>query len=385
MNSVHSIVTLENAAARRLAGGSLWFSERDVIGRTPRIAGIARVIDKRKRFLASAFLSPGSRYFLRVITRDDVPIDRAFWRERILAADERRNRMREITDAYRVVFSESDGIPSVVIDRYNDIFAIQITSSGAETVKDELVEILVELFSPVSIVEKNAIAARTAEGLARTEGMIVGGKSRTIVREADQLFEVDVLAGQKTGAYLDYRGFRIKARELARGDCLDAFCYQGWFSCHIARTARRIVAVDASADALRAAGVNAALGKHRNIEFVRADAFEYLAGCEQRFDFIHIDPPAMAKEHAKLAAAIHGYSKLAAGALRILNDNGILMISSCSHKISERILEETVLSSVAKSGRRAEVLWRGIQDADHPVMRGLPESLYLKALAVRIG
>lgn len=384
MIPIESTVTLENAAGRRLAAGEPWFSERDCIGRIPRMAGIARVLDKRGAFLASAFISPGGRYLLRVITREDVPIDRSFWQQRIRAANERRRRLFEVTDAYRLVFSEADGIPSVVIDRFNDLIALQITSAGAESIQQELVELLAAEFAPAGIIEKNAIAARKAEGLPLQEGLLFGGKSATEVREADQRFEVDVLTGQKSGAYLDYRGFRLKAREFASGNCLDAFCYQGWFACQIASKAKRVVAVDASADALAAAGRNARLNGHPNIECVKADAFAYVEGHNERFDFIHLDPPAMVREHAKLGAAQHGYRKLLAGAVSVLNANGVLMVSSCSHKFSERMLEEVTLEAIAAANRTGEILWRGIQDIDHPVLRGLPESLYLKALAVRL-
>lgn len=384
MHAIQSTVVLDNPAAKRLLQGAPWFFERDCIGRTPRMPGIARVFDKRGRFLASAFISPGSRYFLRVITKEDVQIDRAFWRERIVRADRRRKKLLDLTDAYRVVFSESDGIPGVVIDRYNDIISIQITSSGAAAIRDELVGLLVEIFNPASIIEKGEAASRKAEGLPLVDSLVYGEKQRTIVREGDQLFDLDVMAGQKSGAYLDYRGFRLKAREFARGDCLDAFCYQGWFSCHISRLARNVVALDSSRSALDQAAVNARLNKHGNIEFVTADAFEYLKTCDRVFDFVHVDPPAMAKEHSKLAQAVHGYKKLITNAIRLLREDGVLMISSCSHKISERILEEALIESSKKSKRKCEVVWRGIQDIDHPVMRGLPESLYLKAIAARV-
>lgn len=384
MIPIASTVTLENAAAKRLLAGALWFSARDCIGRVPRMAGIARVLDKRGAFLASAFTSPKGRYLLRVITRDDVPIDRSFWLQRIRAANDRRRRLLEVTDAYRMVFSEADGIPSVVIDRFNDVIALQLSSAGAESIKQELVELLAAEFAPAGICEKNDLAARKAEGLPLHEGLLFGDGSATEVREGDQRFEVDVLAGQKSGAYLDYRRFRLQAREFVKGNCLDAFCYQGWFACQIASKAKRVVAVDASADALAAAGRNARLNGHANIECVKADAFAYCEDLKERFDFIHLDPPAMVREHAKLGVAERAYRKLLAGALRALNPEGVLMVSSCSHKFSERMLEAAALGAIAEAGRAGEILWRGIQDSDHPVLRGLPESLYLKALAARV-
>lgn len=384
MIAILQTVTLENAAAKRLLDGALWFSGRDCIGRIPRVAGVTRVLDKRGTFLASAFLSPRGRYLLRVITRDDVPIERGFWRERITRADERRQRLRELTDAYRMVSSEADGIPSVVIDRYNDVFSLQVTSAGAEAIREELAVLLAAEFSPAGIVEKDDLEARRAEGLPLREGLLYGKKSATEVREGDQRFHVDVLSGQKSGAYLDYRGFRLKAREFARGNCLDAFCYQGWFACQIAGRAERVVAVDASADALAAAERNARLNGHANIACVKADAFAYCEDLAERFDFIHLDPPAMVREHARIEVARRAYRKLLAGALRALNANGVLMVSSCSHKFSERMLQEVTLEATAAAKRTGEVLWRGVQDFDHPVLRGLPESLYLKALAVRV-
>jgi 23S rRNA (cytosine1962-C5)-methyltransferase len=383
IDNLFSII-IDNAAARRLERGAYWLSERDVVGCAPRLPGIARVLDRRRRFLAMAFCSPGSRQFLRVIAWEECPIDRAFWEERVRRADERRRQLAAETDAYRVVYSEADGIPGVVIDRYNDLLAFQITAAGAESIKAELVAILIDAFHPAAIIEKDDLAVRQTEGLPLVERVVYGSKSQTLVREGECRFEVDVLAGQKTGAYLDYRAFRLKAREFAQGDCLDAFCYQGWFACQIAQGVHRVVAIDSSEAALDAARRNAMLNGRTNIEFVRRDAFEHLAAHDQRFDFIHLDPPAMAKERGAMAAAVRGYRKLVGHALAHLNDRGVLMVSSCSHKISERILEEAVLEVITKAGRGGTVLWRGIQDCDHPVVRGLPESLYLKAIAVRV-
>lgn len=378
-----SSIILTSDAARRCASGELNFTSRDVVGRRPAHAGIAVLKDRRGKFVASAFVSPGSRYFLRVITRKDEEIGGAYWRERLRAAYERRGRLFEITDAFRVVHSEADGIPSVVIDKYNDIWSMQITSLGAETIKNELVEMIVDEFSPASIVEKNNLAMRESEGLPLLEKIIYGDRSETCVREGGERFKVDVLSGQKTGAYLDYRAFRLKAREFARGFCLDAFCYEGWFSCQIAGTASCVVAVDSSEGAVNAAMENAGLNGHSNIEFVRSDVFKYLDRCERRFEFVHLDPPPFARGYGKVASAISGYRKLLCGALGLLNAGGVLFVSSCSHAVTENVLEKTLLDCAVQAGFRAEIVFRGIQDSDHPLLRGFPRSLYLKAVAAR--
>lgn len=378
-----SSLILTNDAVRRCGAGERWFSERDVVGRSPRLPGIALLLDRRRRSIAQAFCSPGSRYFLRIITDSEEPIGREFWRRRVHEAYKRREPLMKITDAFRVVHAEADGIPGVVIDRYNDIWSLQITSAGAETIAPLLTEIIVRGFRPASLIEKNDLPARKDEGLPLADRVAWGEKAATIVREGDCRFAVDVLAGQKSGAYLDYRPFRLKAREFARGRCLDAFCYHGWTACQMAPHADAVIAVDASADAIAAATENAARNDRSNVTCIRADVFEYLKGCRESFAFIHLDPPAFAKGRLKLANALAGYQRLLKEAWRLLEPGGCLMVSACSHAITERILEEEVRKSMAKAGRRGEAVFRGIQDIDHPVLKGFPESLYLKAIAVR--
>ncbi|MFH0798637.1 MAG: class I SAM-dependent rRNA methyltransferase [Pseudomonadota bacterium] len=381
---MYSSIVISNEAVKRCEGGELWFPCRDVVGRKPRIAGIVNLIDKRKRFVGMAFLSPGSRYYIRVFSRAPAKADKEFWRERIRRAYERRVPLAATTDAYRVVHAEADGIPSVVIDKYNDIWSLQTTSSGAETIKKDLIEIVVADYSPASVIEKNASQMRKAEGLPTGDRIAFGSRRSATIKEGDQSFEVDVLAGQKTGAYLDYRSFRLKAREFARGRCLDAFCYQGWFSCQIAGAANEVIAIDSSAAAVEAAKKNAAINRHGNIEFVKADVLEFFKGQGEPFDFIHLDPPAFAKGGAKTEAAVRGYRRIVEDALRLLAPHGTLMVSSCSHGITEGVLEKIVAGCLQKAGLACEVIYRGIQDRDHPPLKGHPESLYLKAVAVSV-
>lgn len=383
-------VIISAKAAGQLSDGYPWVFERDVLSRRFETAGIVAVQDKRGRFLGQAFYSPKSKIALRFITKSKAPVDKNFWRKRVLEAFERR--LKNINPplkkggeggfAFRVVYAESDGIPSVIIDKYNDIFAVQITSAGAETIKNDIFSIIVEEFKPSAVIEKNNIEVRKIEGLPPAERVVFGNKTTTIITEGDQKFEVDVLHGQKTGAYLDYRAFRLKTREFAQGDCLDLFCYQGWFACQIANKAERIVAVDASQGAIAAARRNAELNGHKNIEFVCADVFDYLAACKERFDFIHLDPPPFAKGRGDLPSALKGYKKINAAAMKLLKPDGTLFTSSCSHRISERMFENVIIDAANIQGLKFSVIYRGIQDKDHPILKGFPESLYLKAIAV---
>lgn len=381
---MHSSITISNEAVRRCRKGELWLEKKNVVGRKPNIPQIVHLIDKKKNFIAMALLSPASRYYLRIFSLLKKDVTMELWKEKILAAYKKRAPLSKITNAFRVVHAESDGIPGVVIDKYNDVWAMQITCGGAEGIKGQLAEIISGEFSPAAIIEKNKIAIRESEGLPLVEGLLYGEKEKTVISEGGELFEVDVRTGQKTGAYLDYRAFRLKAREFARGLALDAFSYQGWFACQIANSANRVIAVDSSALAIKMAEDNAKRNNHGNIEFIRADVFDFLKNCELKFDFIHLDPPSFAKGGGMLGAAVFGYKKMITDALRLVAADGILMVSSCSHAITEGVIERTVESCAKESGAECEFVYRGIQDTDHPVLRGHPESLYLKALAVRV-
>ncbi len=377
-------VTIDNRSARMIAAGQRWLPTKSVIGRKPRFGGIAEVVTRSGDFICMAFLLPSSRCYLRVFSIKKENADLEYWKKVISKAYARRKTLLDLTNSFRVVHSDSDGIPSTVIDKYDDVFVIQTTSEAADQILDDIKDSVVQLFAPKSVVERNDIAIREKEGLPLKKCFLFGGESVADVVEGDQRFSVDAMSGQKTGAYLDYRGFRMKGREFACGDCLDAFCYQGWFSCQIADAAESVISVDGSAEAISAAKENAKRNGHGNIDFIKADVFDYLASSDRLFDFIHLDPPSFAKGSSSVAQAAAGYRKLLRLALPHLKSRGVMMVSSCSHSVTERILEASVASVFAEKGLEFSVIFRGIQDRDHPVMKSHPESLYLKALAVRL-
>lgn len=366
-------ITLTNRAAKKVSAGVIWFSKTDVWGNRPKTACITNLIDKRGNFLGMALLSPSSKHYIRLFSRKAVSADREYWKSKILEAYKRREKLRDITNAFRIVYAESDGIPFLIADKYNDVFAFQMTSAGLETIREMTIDIIEDLFSPASIIDKNrAEVVRGAKVIAR-------------VFEDDYEFELDVLSGQKTGAYLDYRIIRQKAEELANGNSLDAFCYQGWLTCRIARSSRRVTALDSSASALKAAMKNAEINNYKNITFLKEDVFNYLKNSDERFDFVHLDPPPFAKGYSYVKTAAAGYSKLISSALTLLRPSGHLMVSACSHALTENILEKTVIGAAKKAGREIEVVFRGIQDTrDHPLLKNHSESLYLKAIAVKM-
>ena len=374
-------VIITAAASKKIQGGYPWVFERDFLSRRHPRAGIVAVHDRRGRFIGQAFYSPLSKIVLRFITPSKKEIDGPFWRTLIKKGYERRKNLEGTSNAFRVVNAEGDFIPSIIIDKYNDIWSVQITSAGAETQKEGIVSSILEGFQPASIIEKNNIEVRRQEGLPLFEKILHGNKIMTTIREGARSFTVNVLQGQKTGAYLDYRAIRLQAATLCKGNALDLFCYEGWLCCHIAPRATRVTAVDSSPEAIQRARSNAG---SLPIDFIEGDVFDFLEECKESYDFIHLDPPSFAKGKRNRATAIKGYEKINTLALKLLNPRGILLTSSCSHSISEGIFENTIKRCCERLGRRYKILYRGLQDRDHPVLRGLPESLYLKAIGIEL-
>jgi 23S rRNA (cytosine1962-C5)-methyltransferase len=346
--------------------------------------GIVSLERRNGQFLAQGFYSDRSKIAFRLISRNREPIDRNFWKRRIQRAAQFRQLAVEKTNAYRVVYGESDGIPSLIVDRYGAHLVMQTLSQGADRASGLFADLLEELFQPSSIILRNDLAVRDLEGLPREKKMILrDSPERVQVFEGDVRYRVDPWNGQKTGAYLDQRENRLRAGRLLRGKVLDAFCYQGLFAIHAARSSARVIGVDSSLEALEQAKENARLNKLDDIEFHRENVFDFLKGEVEQgngYDGINLDPPAFAKSRGEVDAAVRGYKELNLRAIRLLNPGGILVTSSCSYNLSEsRFLE--LLKECARDAKAD--LWlmekRG-QSADHPVLLAFPESSYLKCL-----
>jgi 23S rRNA (cytosine1962-C5)-methyltransferase len=346
--------------------------------------GIVSLERRNGQFLAQGFYSDRSKIAFRLISRNREPIDRAFWKGRIQRAAQFRQLAVEKTNAYRVVYGESDGVPSLIVDRYAAHWVMQTLSQGPDRATGLFADLLAELFQPSSIILRNDLAVRDLEGLPQEKKMILGDSPEWVeVFEGDIRYRVDPWSGQKTGAYLDQRENRLRAGRLLRGKVLDAFCYQGLFALHAARSAAQVTAVDSSLEALEQAKENARLNDLSNIEFLRENVFDFLKGEVERgnrYDGINLDPPAFAKSRGNVDAAVRGYKELNQRAIRLLNPGGILVTSSCSYNLSEsRFLD--LLRDCARDAKAD--LWimekRG-QSADHPVLLTFPESSYLKCL-----
>jgi 23S rRNA (cytosine1962-C5)-methyltransferase len=372
--------------AERWVRGHPWIYRSDVQDeRAP--AGLVPVQDPRGRFIGQALHSPASEIRLRLLERTDRPVDAAWWRERLAAAAGRRADID--ATAYRVVHGEGDGLPSLVVDRYDRWLVVQLLSAGLETMRDTIVESLDDLIRPEGILLRNDAAVRRREGLDQGVTLARGEVPRAIeVREGGVRYLAAPWVGQKTGAFLDQRPNRLLAGALTRpgGRALDCFAYHGSFAIHLAGRAGSVLALDASADALERGAANAALNGLTNIEWREADAFETLRGFareRERFDTIVLDPPAFAKHRGAVSGALRGYREINLRAMRSLAPGGTLLTASCSFHVRLPEFLTMLAEAAADSGRRM-VLRRVLgQGEDHPEVLTIPETSYLKGAVLQ--
>jgi 23S rRNA (cytosine1962-C5)-methyltransferase len=381
-------VTISQRGAERTRTGHLWIYKSDV-RESHNVAGgsIVRVRDERGRFVGQALWSDRSEISLRLLTPNDEEIDRAWWLRRLREAADRRKGIAPASNAYRLVFSEGDLLPSLIIDVYDDVFVLQTLSQGTEAVKTLLVELLIEEFAPRAIIERNDVRVRELEGLEMRAGVLYGEVPEELLIEQHGVrFRVAPLGGQKTGSFLDQRENRLAARAVARGRALDCFTFNGAFALHLAQVCESVIGLDVSGDAVAAAWRNAELNDARNVEFREANVFDALREMEvagERFDTIVLDPPAFAKNRASVRAAMRGYKEINLRALKLLNAGGVLITCTCSYHMSESTFLNLIADAATDAHRRVQLVEKRMQASDHPTLFGMPETYYLKCVIAR--
>ncbi len=372
--------------AERWVRGHPWIYRSEVL-EGPDAPGVVPVKDPRGRFIGQALYSPKSEIRLRLLERTDRSIDDHWWVEQLAACAARRNGID--ASAYRVVHAEGDGIPSLVVDRYDRWLVAQILSAGLETMRETIVAALARVLRPDGILLRNDAPARRREALTAEPVEVYGTVPREIeVREGEVRYLAAPWEGQKTGAFLDQRPNRLLAGRLMPegGRALDAFSYHGAFAIHLARRAGSVLALDASQEALSRGAANAALNGLSNIDWREADAFETLRQLErarERFDFIVLDPPAFAKSRASVSAALRGYREINLRAMRILAPGGTLLTASCSFHVQRPQFLGMLQEAAGDSGRRIALHQVLSQGEDHPEVLTIPETGYLKGAVVR--
>jgi 23S rRNA (cytosine1962-C5)-methyltransferase len=332
--------------------------------------------------------------------------------QRIRDAIAYRKRVVADTNAYRVVFSEADFLPGLIIDKYNDVLSVQILTQAmdAEQVRGAVIETLVDGFQPAGIVERVDPRIRELEQLpARQSGLLWGKKSSTIITMNSSAgipesrepraesprsgihFHYDGLEGQKTGAFLDQRENYAAATRYASGEAVDVFCYQGGFALHLAPVCSNVTGIDSSRPALEMAEKNATLNSEllnrKQIEWIEANAFDLLrdyAAAGRRYDTVVLDPPAFAKTKRDVAKALSGYKELNLRALKMLKPGGILVTCSCSFHVGASEFVEVVAGAASDVHRYLRVLEHRGQAKDHPMVLNIPETAYLKCLILSV-
>jgi 23S rRNA (cytosine1962-C5)-methyltransferase len=380
------IVTITPRGAARLKAGHPWVYRSDVISSDWIPAGaMVQVKDSRGRLLGTAFYSSSSQIAIRLISDKIVSDLPGLLRERIRAAVAYRKQVVSGSDAYRVVFSEADFLPGVIVDRYHDIVSMQILTQAmdAPAARAALLSAVDDELHPESVVERVEPRVRELEKLPpRESGLLQGSKTSTIFTMNGVQFHYSALEGQKTGAFLDQRENYAAAAQYAHGDALDVFCYQGGFALHLAEKCSHVTGVDSSRAALEVADQNAALNR-RDIEWMEANAFDLLkdyAAAGRRYDTIVLDPPAFAKSRRDLDSALRGYKELNLRALKMLRPGGVLVTCSCSYHVAEEKLLAVVAEAARDAHQNLRLLEKRGPAKDHPMAVQIPESAYLKVL-----
>jgi 23S rRNA (cytosine1962-C5)-methyltransferase len=385
---VPSTVILKPRGEDRVRSGHPWVYRSDiadVVDATP--GAVVEVRGPRDRVLGHALFSDQSQITIRMISRDETPIDEAFWRARLERAIKFRDTLHVNATAFRLVHGEADLLPSLIVDRYDDYLVMQTLSQGMDRLTPTLVGLLVELTGAKGILARNDPKVRRLEGLDQKVEVLHGDVPETIqVYEAGITYSVDPWRGQKTGLFLDQRENREAAARYARGRMLDCFSYNGGFALVLAAHCESVEALDVSAEAVLRITANAAANNITNLSARETNVFDELRHLERegaRYDTIVLDPPAFAKNKAAIPSALAGYKEINLRALRLLNPGGFLITCSCSYNVSEAMFGEVVLNASADARIPVAIVEKRMQGRDHPILLGVPETYYLKSFILR--
>ncbi|HEY1526702.1 MAG TPA: class I SAM-dependent rRNA methyltransferase [Candidatus Angelobacter sp.] len=388
---------MNDRAAKRLRDGHVWIYASDVLNDAGAQPGaMVHVIGPKDKILGSAIYSSSSQIKLRMLGREALRSEEELLqlvKQRIAEAVAYRSKVVQNSDACRLVFSEADRLPGLIIDRYNDVITLQVLTQAwaAPERKQSIVESLKALTGVENIVERADVRIRELEQLAEMEsGLVHGGKSSTIFTMNSVKFHYDALGGQKTGAFLDQRENYAATAQYARGEALDVCTYQGGFALHLARVCSKVTAVDIARDVLEVAEQNERLNAPANmseIEWIEGNAFDLMkdyASAGRQYDVIVLDPPAFAKSKKHLESALRGYKELNLRALKMLRPGGVLLTCSCSYAVSEQDFFAMLTEATQDAHRSVRVLEKRTQAKDHPILLGVPETYYLKCFVLSV-
>jgi len=376
----------------RINAGHNWIFANE-LAESPRKyspGSLVEVCDMKNNFIGVGYINPNSLIAVRLLTRKREAIDSSFFRKRIVEALAYRRALGIRGDSFRAVFSEGDFLPGLIADKYSDCLVLQFLTLGMETLKDIILPELEAVFRPSVIILKNDSMSRSLEGMPLYKKVIGGSLDKPpVIQEGDISFEIDPLAGQKTGFFLDQRENRLAFAELVNeGDGLDLFCYCGAWGLQMAKKGLKVTFVDDSESAISQVGHNADLnGLKDNCACLKADVFSFLkkeVAMGKKYDFIVLDPPAFVKSRMKIKEALRGYREINSLAMQLLKDGGLFATSSCSYHIDRQAFIDMLRISAKDADRQFRLIDFRSQGKDHPVLLSMPETEYLKCAFLRL-
>lgn len=386
-------VILKKKISHRIENGHPWIfaNEVNTIDGAPEDGDIVEVVTYDKKFIGKGYINAKSQIIVRLLTRNkNEEINDHFFYERLRQAWQYKSQLG-YRENCRLIFGEADFLPALIIDKFNDYFVIQTLALGMDKWKPTLVAALEKLFKPKGIYERNDVPVRELEGLPQQKGFLSAPfDTNIIIKENELQFHVDIENGQKTGYFLDQQDNRRAIRHIVQGaDVLGAFTYTGTFEIHAAHYgAKSVLGIDISASAVEQANRNAALnGLQDIVRFEALNAFDVLKqwGKEgKQWDVVMLDPPAFTKSRENIQKAITGYKEINLRGMKLIRPGGFLVTSSCTNLVSPELFLQTI-DMAARDARRKlrQVVWQA-QSADHPVLRGIENTHYLKFLIVQV-
>ena len=388
-------VIINERAAKRLRTGHVWVYASDVLNEAGAKPGaLVHVIGPKDKLLGSAIYSSSSQIKLRLLGREALRSEEELLqlvRQRLAEAVAYRSKVVQSSDSCRLVFSEADLLPGLIVDRYNDVFTLQVLTQAWDDQqrKQTIIDGLKKFAGAKNLVERADTRIRELEQLPEMESRLIeGGKSSTVCTMNGVRFHYDALGGQKTGAFLDQRENYAAAAQYAKGEALDVCTYQGGFALHLARVCDKVTGVDISREVLEVAEQNEKLNDAANkneIEWIEGNAFDLMkdySSAGKQYDTIVLDPPAFAKSKKNVESALRGYKELNLRALKMLRPGGVLVTCSCSFAVSEQDFFGVLNEAAQDAHRSVRVLEKRTQAKDHPIVLGVPETFYLKCFVL---
>ena len=384
------IIKLKKKEERRVQRGHPWVFSNEVQD-LPADAMPGEPVEVRDftgNFLGRGYMNPRSLIAVRILTRKQEDMDAAFFKGRIGRACELRKDLG-FGESFRAVFSEGDGLPGLIVDKYADTLVVQSLTAGIDGMLDLVLAALRDVYGPKTIVLRNDTSSRELEGLGQETRVVLGETSGMVEFEESGIrYRANAIEGQKTGFFFDQRENRLVLKDLVRGRrTLDCFCYVGAWALSAARYgATEVIGIDSSEKAVTLARSNAELN-NLSAKFVVSDVFEKLRELEkqkERFGCIVLDPPAFVKSRAKVREALKGYKEINLRGMRLLEPGGFLVTCSCSHHIDQELFREMLIDSAWSAGRQARLLEMRSQSRDHPMLLAAKESQYLKCAILSV-